>query len=220
MRRIRKTEVVLLGLAALSFGIALSFYPHFPAKIPSLWDSEGNVVQTMPKSLIVLSTPFALVAFMLIIMTASRIRPSFEKKERFARHYDRFAILLFLWSFCVMLQLLLWPLGLQVSFFAVFAAGIGVLCYCFGVMFQKAQKNWFIALRSRWTLSDQEAWNRTHKVGGSLFKIAGITAVAGALLPVRYGGFLVAGPIPLVMAGLIAYAYIIGGVRYRNQTRG
>ncbi|MHC4624399.1 MAG: SdpI family protein [Planctomycetota bacterium] len=217
MRRIRKTEVVLLGLAALSLGIALSFYPHLPAKIPSLWDSEGNVVQTMPKSLIVFSTPFGLVAFMLIIMTTSRIRPSLEKKERFARYYDRFAILFFLWCICGMLQLLLWPLGLQISFFVVFAVGIGVLCFYFGVMFQKAQKNWFIALRTRWTLSNQEAWNRTHKVGGALFKIAGITAIIGGIMPVQYGGFLVIGPIACAVGWLAVYACVVGYFKYRKR---
>jgi len=118
-----------------------------------------------------------------------------------------------------MLQLLLWAVGLQISFFVVFAAGIGVLCFYFGVMFQKARRNWFIALQTRWTLSNQQVWNRTHKVGGTLFKIAGITAIAGALVPPIYGGFLVGGPISFVTVGLIAYACVFGGVRYRKRMK-
>ncbi|MHC4644265.1 MAG: SdpI family protein [Planctomycetota bacterium] len=219
MRKIRKTEIVLLGLVALSLGIALSFYPHLPVEIPAGWDFNDNVVVTIPKDVIVFVSPFGLVGFLLIIMTASRIRPSREKQERFAMCYDRFAILLFLWHICLMLQLVLWPVGLRMSFFLVFALGIGVLCFYFGVMFQKAQKDWFIALRTRWTLSSREVWDKTHRLGGALFKIAGIGAVVGAFLPPCYGMFLVTFPIACAITGLAIYAYVFGYFMYRNRMR-
>ena len=86
-------------------------------------------------------------------------------------------------------------------------------------MFQKAQKDWFIALRTRWTLSNQQFWNRTHKVGGTLFKIAGIAAIGGALLPPVYGRFLVVAPMSFVTVGLIAYAHLFAGAGYRKHMK-
>ncbi|MHC4155385.1 MAG: SdpI family protein [Planctomycetota bacterium] len=215
----RKTEAILLALLGLCLGTALYLYPHLPNEIPTGWDFEGNIRATMPKKVIVSVFPALLVVFTLVIMVSSRIRPSVEKRQRFRSCYDKLAIVIYLWYLCMMLQMMLWPLGLKVSFFVVFSLGIGVICFYFGILFQKADKDSFIAIRTRWTLSSEQVWSKTHKVGGAGFKMAGIAAVVGAFLPVHYGAFLAVAPLTLVMMGLIVYAYVIGYFKYRRRLR-
>jgi len=53
---------------------------------------------------------------------------------------------------------------------------LGILFYYCGILIENAKRNWFIGIRTPWTLSNEKVWERTHKIGGKLFKIAGLIA--------------------------------------------
>jgi uncharacterized membrane protein len=46
----------------------------------------------------------------------------------------------------------------------------------------KVRKNFFIGIRTPWTLASDEVWNRTHRIGGRLFMLSGVIIWLGALL--------------------------------------
>jgi uncharacterized membrane protein len=48
---------------------------------------------------------------------------------------------------------------------------MGILFYIAGVMMSRAKRNYFIGIRTPWTLNNEEVWNKTHRLGGLLFKI-------------------------------------------------
>ena len=43
-----------------------------------------------------------------------------------------------------------------------------------GLMMRVAKRNFFIGIRTPWTLSSDRVWNQTHKVGGVLFIACGV----------------------------------------------
>jgi len=65
---------------------------------------------------------------------------------------------------------------------------------------------WFIGIRTPWTLSNEKVWNKTHRIGGKLFKTAGIIAFLGIFLP-RYAILFVIIPVILVVVYPIIYSY-------------
>lgn len=52
--------------------------------------------------------------------------------------------------------------------------GIGLLFIYIGFLFENIKKNWFIGIRTPRTLSSDRVWEKTHKVGAKLFKLAGV----------------------------------------------
>lgn len=48
---------------------------------------------------------------------------------------------------------------------------------------QNAKINWFLDIRTLWTLSSDNIWKKTNRLGGKLFRIAGIVAMMGAFFP-------------------------------------
>jgi uncharacterized membrane protein len=82
-------------------------------------------------------------------------------------------------------------------------AGIGVMVALLGNLFGKTTKNFFVGIRTPWTLASDEVWLRTHRLGGKLFVIAGSVVVAAALA--GYG--IVALPIALGIAALVPTLY-------------
>ena len=86
------------------------------------------------------------------------------------------------------------------------APAFGILFYYCGILTENAKRNWFIGIRTPWTLSNDVVWDKTHKIGGKLFKIAGAVALFGIFFQ-KYTLFFILAPVILVAAYTIIYSY-------------
>ena len=77
-----------------------------------------------------------------------------------------------------------------------------------GILIDKAKRNWFVGIRTPWTLSSQKVWDKTHQLGGQLFKLSAIIALLG-LLSESLAIYLMIGPIILASIYLFVYSYWI-----------
>ena len=105
-------------------------------------------------------------------------------------------------------QSVLWNLGKEISFSLTMPFLFGALFIYIGFFLEKTKQNWFIGIRTPWTLSSPEVWEKTHKLGGKLFKAAGVLSVLSVFFPAY--AFLVV--IALVIASAIAtviYSYLV-----------
>jgi len=57
--------------------------------------------------------------------------------------------------------------------------GAAGLFYYVGVFLPHAERNWFAGIRTPWTLSSDEVWDRTHALGGRLFKRTAVLTLVG-----------------------------------------
>jgi len=60
---------------------------------------------------------------------------------------------------------------------------VGLLFIFLGNLLPKVPKNYFIGIRTPWTLSSEDIWQRTHRLGGWCFVISGVLMVIRGLLP-------------------------------------
>jgi uncharacterized membrane protein len=44
---------------------------------------------------------------------------------------------------------------------------------------ENAKRNWFIGIKTPWTISNDVVWEKTHKLGGKLFKVAAALSLLG-----------------------------------------
>ena len=58
---------------------------------------------------------------------------------------------------------------------------IGALIVVLGAFMGKVRPNWFIGIRTPWTLSSRRSWQRTHRLGGLLYVAGGFAMVISAL---------------------------------------
>lgn len=61
-------------------------------------------------------------------------------------------------------------------------AGTGLLFLLIGNYLPKTRQNWFLGIRTPWTLSSEFAWEKTHRLAGRLFMAAGFIAMIGAFV--------------------------------------
>ena len=211
---VRKSEILIVGIALFSFVIGIFYYPRMPEKMASHWNAQGRVDDYLSRFWGMFLIPIALVGLALLFMAIPRIDPLKENIEKFRRYYDGFVILFMIFMVCVYLQMILWNIGIKIGPNVTLPIGTGLLFIGAGILCENAKRNWFIGIRTPWTLSSERVWDKTHKLGGKLFKIAGVIAMVGIFFQ-SYVVFFVLVPVLLVAAYTIVYSYF----EYQKEMR-
>ncbi len=202
----RKSESVVLVLVLLSFIVAGYLYPQMPDEMASHWNAKGEVDDYMSKFWGLFLMPIVLLGLWIMFLLIPKIDPLKENIEKFRRYFDGFIILITVYMLYIYLLTLLWNKGITFDMTRAITPAIGVLFYYVGVLVENAEMNWFIGIRTPWTLSDEEVWNETHKRGGKLFKIAGVITLLGLAIPSLAIFFMIV-PVMLVSFYTIAFSY-------------
>ncbi|NJD51922.1 MAG: SdpI family protein [Candidatus Methanoperedens sp.] len=210
----RKSEIVIIGIVLLSFGIGIYVYPEMPEKIASHWNAQGEVDGYMSKFWGIFLMPIISVGLFLLFVIIPGIDPYKSNIEKFRKYYDNFIIVIILFLFYIYLLTIFWNMGFRYNMITLLSPAFAILFYYSGVLIENAKMNWFIGIRTPWTLSSEKVWDKTHKIGGKLFKIAGIIAFAGILFQ-SYAIFFILVPILSAVIYLVIFSYI----EYQKETK-
>jgi len=203
-------------VAALLVQIALAayFYPSLPDAVVSHWNAAGVPNGYAPKFVGLFLVPAMTAALMLLFEAIPVIDPMAANIRRFRKQYDTFVAILAVFMLAVQADIVLWNIGVFISPNVVLPIGLGAMFYYFGIMFEAVKRNWFIGIRTPWTLSSERVWNETHKAAATLFKISGVIAMAGALVP-QYALYFVLVPVFAIVAFSFVYSYM----RYAREEK-
>ncbi|AKB75469.1 membrane protein, putative [Methanosarcina lacustris Z-7289] len=203
----RKALFAITGLVLLSFILSIYFYPQVPEHMATHWNSQGEVNGYMSKLWGLFFMPLMITGLVIMFLKIPKIGPRKENIAKFRKYYDGFIVLLVLVMVAVHLQTLLWNTGIKISPNAVFPAGIGLLFYYTGILTENAEQNWFIGIRTPWTLSSERVWKRTNRLGGKLFRIAGIAAIFGTFFP-KLAIYFILVPVIFVAGFTVIFSYL------------
>lgn len=206
MERIARVVIVVALVAA--FAIAFWAYPQLPAKVPSHWNAAGEVDGYSSRAFGAFGLPLIMLGLTAFLLVIPRIDPLKKNIESFITEYHVFVAAFELFFLLIYLQTILWALGTEISMNAVISVGCGMLFICVGWMIGRAKRNFFIGIRTPWTLMSEEVWARTHALGSKLFYAAGVIALFGTVLP-GYAIWLIV--VPTIGAAVISvvYSYVI-----------
>jgi uncharacterized membrane protein len=154
-------------------------------------------------------------AMLLAFRAFPLIDPRRENYPKFAGAYEGILIIVLLFMLALHLSLLSTMLGKPVAVMRLLPVGIGLLLIGIGALLPKARANWFIGIRTPWTLSNDRVWERTHKFGGAVMIATGVLIAASALLVPVWTHRVMAAAIAAMAVVLIGYSYFA----WRQETR-
>ncbi len=195
-----------VSIVAAAFAMTALAYPALPAVIPTHWNAAGVADGFMSKTRGAFVLPAVMAAMALFLAVLPRVSPRGFEMSGFASAYTamRRGVLLFL--LYVHALALYAGLGHEVSMTVAVFAGAGILLALLGNYLGKVRKNFFVGIRTPWTLASDEVWERTHRFGGRLWVAGGLTMCAVALA----GKVLWALPIVALLALVpVAYSYVV-----------
>jgi len=207
-RYMKKTNIAALVIIIVSFVIGIYLYSQMPERMASHWNSAGNVDGYMSKFWGVFLMPIISVGMLLLFLVIPKIDPLKKNIKKFVKYYDWFILLMIAFFFYIYMLTIYWNLGNVFDMGRMIIPAIGILFIYIGVLVENAKRNWFIGIRTPWTLSSDKVWKKTHKIGGKLFKIAGVIALFGIVIP-EYSMWLVLIPALFVAIFTLVYSYVL-----------
>jgi immunity protein, SdpI family len=212
--KIKITQILITSFILASFLLGAYLYPQMPERMASHWDASGSVNGYMPKLWGLFLMPIISTILFLAFLVIPKIDPLKENIAKFRSYFDWFILLLFGFLFYLYLLTIAWNLGYRFNMIQLMAPAIGLLIYYVGVLTENAKQNWFIGVRTPWTLSSERVWNKTNRQAGKLFKAAGVIAVLGAVFP-QYAIALILVPVILAAIYPLVYSYL----EYQRETK-
>jgi uncharacterized membrane protein len=190
------------------FFTSIYVYTSLPENVASHWNAHGQVDGYMPKFWGTFFLPLISVGLLGLLLGLPIIDPLRANFTQFQKYYDWFIVIIM--GFFAYLQglILIWNLGYSFPFTQLFILPIVILFLYIGVLLEHSEQNWFVGIRTPWTLSNEQVWKRTSHFGGQLFKLAGIVSGISILVP-DAGIYLIL--IPTLVAGVlpIIYSYYV-----------
>ena len=203
----KKTTIFALFIIILSFVISIYFYPSFPDQVASHWNSQGEVDGYMGKFWGLFLMPIISLAILLLFLAIPKIDPLKNNIKKFEKYFDGFIVLILLFLFYIYVLTVLWNMNIVFNMTQMILPALGILFFYCGILIENAKRNWFIGIRTPWTLSNEKVWNATHKLGGKLFKIAGILAFIGLFFQ-KFALLLFIVPVLVFSLYLVVYSYL------------
>jgi uncharacterized membrane protein len=190
--------------------LALVAYPFLPAKIPSHWDAAGQINGYMPKWLgafFPAGMGIVLTVFLRgLVAIGPRLGRENQRVTASQINYVIFGLVVLLLIFQVVSFAV--ALGLPIDSASVLNLVLSLGMILLGNYMGKFRRNFWMGIRTPWTLTSDTVWERTHRLGGWLFVLCGIIGIAVTFVPgVRLWSIIVL----LLAASLITviYSYVI-----------
>jgi uncharacterized membrane protein len=180
-----RSDIAAVLLIVISGAAAVLVYPSLPEQFAVHFDASGTPDSFYGRALGASIIPAVAVGVYALFRALPHIDPRGENIREFQGAFD--AIMLLTLAFLAYLQglLLAYNLGIKYPQDALILGGVGLLFAGIGVLFRRAEPNWFVGIRTPWTLSDDEVWRRTHRAAAPVFVVAGAFIAGSAFLPLQ-----------------------------------
>src|SRR5260221_485728 len=212
----RTTTIIVLLMLVAGIVAGLLLWNRLPDQMASHWDINDQVNGYMPKTWGVFLMPLIALGMFLLFLVIPNIDPLKANIARFRETFNLFVALIVAFMLYIYALTLTWNLGYtNFKMSTSMLPAMGLLFIFVGFMLRKAKRNFFIGIRTPWTLSSDTVWDKTHQLGSILFMVSGVLALIGGI----FGGmtafwFLF---VPLIGSTifLLVYSYFL----YQQATR-
>ncbi len=206
----RATVIASVVMIALAILLSLSFYSRLPEAMASHWGFNDQVNGTMPRFWGAFLMPIVTFAMLGLFLLLPAIDPLKANIAKFRQVFNAFILVIIAFMLYIHVLTLAWNLGDRAfRMSTAIVPAIGLLFVVAGVLISKAKRNFFIGIRTPWTLASDHVWDVTHRVGAVAFIVCGIVALAGIFFPGPVAFLLVIAPILVCTLFLVVYSYVL-----------
>jgi len=211
----RLTTIIVLVLVLAATIAGLTLWNRLPDQMASHWNVNDQVDGYMSKFWGVFLMPLISLGMFLLFLVIPNIDPLKANIAQFRDAFNLFIVLIVGFMVYVYALTLLWNLGYtDFGLGKAMMPALGVLFIFVGYMLRKAKRNFFIGIRTPWTLSSDRVWDETHRIGAILFALSGVLALLGSFFGGMTAFVMLMVPILGSAIFLVIYSYIL----YQKET--
>ena len=213
----RITLIVSLVLIVAATLVGILLWNQLPEQMASHWDVNDQVNGYMPKFWGLFLMPLVTLGMLALFLIIPEIDPLKANITQFREVFNLFIALIIGFMIYVHGLTLAWSLGYHnFKMSMAMLPFMGLLFIAIGFMLRKAKRNFFIGIRTPWTLSSDRVWDETHRLGAILFMVSGALAVVGGF----FGGMVAFWMLFVPLIGSTLFLLVYSYVLYRRETKG
>lgn len=201
-----KKEWFLILLIITSFIGGWIFNSRLPDILPTHWNIAGQVDGYSPKQMVTLGFPAIALGMYLMMFLLPLIDPKKRNYDLFKGAYFIIRSIILAFFILMFWAIVLYGLGYKLDISKFVVISIGMLFVVLGNYLGRVRQNFFVGIRTPWTLSNEEVWAKTHRLAGKLMVLAGIFMIIG----IFFNGILTF----IIMIAFLTYPVIYSYVIY------
>jgi uncharacterized membrane protein len=174
-----------LGAAAVILATlvgTLVAYPQLPNVVPIHWDAQGQVNGWGPKWSLFLYGPGMMLGMVLLFSALPWLSPKSFEVDSFRATYLYIMIVIVALLAYVQLLILVSSLGVAIDVSRAVEGGVCLLIALLGNVLGKVRRNFYVGVRTPWTIANEQVWNATHRFAAKTFFAGGLLGLIAVIL--------------------------------------
>ena len=212
----KTTVIVTLMLIAAAVVAGAALWSRLPEQMASHWNVNDQVDGYMSRFWGVFLMPLTATGMLILFLLVPQIDPLKANIAKFRETFNLFIVLIIAFLLYLYGLTLAWSLGctgFQMSL--AMLPALGVLFIFIGYLLRRAKRNWFIGIRTPWTLSSDKVWDETHRLGAILFMASGLLTIIGSFFGGTVAFWFILVPLLGSTLFLVVYSYVL----YQRETK-
>jgi len=208
-------DVLIWVIIAIQIIVGIFGFIVLPDTVPIHWGINGQANGYGPKWVGTFLFPLISIGIYVLILVLLAAGPRLGGRQATTANLQIAKVIIagiILFMLVIQLATIAQSLGIGFDITTVVMLAISVLFIFIGNYMGKMRRNFWMGIRTPWTLTNAIVWERTHRLGGWLFVAVGLIGIVCSFIPsLRFWGVIV--PIIAVCIFLYIYSYVC----YRQQ---
>ncbi|MEM7112709.1 MAG: SdpI family protein [Chloroflexota bacterium] len=183
MKNLTRLLIFTAVVAVIMFLVSAWAWQQIPAgeQVPVHWNAAGEADRFGSKFEGLLLMPIIMVVVMGVVAAVTFIEPKRRNLLQSHRAFGAFWIAISLFFLMLHVTMTLITLGYAIPINIAISVGLGLLFIVIGNFLGKIRSTYTFGIRTPWTLDSELSWNKTHRLGGKLFMLAGVATLLSGL---------------------------------------
>ncbi len=204
-----KSAMIIAAIPVLISAIlGVIAYPHLPEKVPTHWNFQGQVDGWGSPEQGAFLFPALILVLYVFFIVIPKIDPKRKSYTMMGKAYGAMVIGTLFVLTAFYLVTLGAALGYPLNIPALIQFGAGALFIIIGNYMGKFKHNYFVGVRTPWTLANEEVWRKTHRLAGPLWVLGGLVLIVMSFLPPGILLKIFFGVLAVIVVIPAAYSYL------------
>lgn len=207
MNKLKTIDLIAWLFILIMVVSAIYFNGHLPDRVITHWNASGQADGWGSKNFHLIFFPLLTIAIYFLFKFLPKIDPKRRNYEQFDLSYHGFRLAFVIFFVVMFVVTSLVNMGYKINIGMTVGVLIGLLFIFIGLIIKNIKQNWFMGIRTPWTLSSDYVWTKTHIFAQKIFILAGFIFVLLPFLPAKYFGYYILTVVLLIVLGTYGYSY-------------
>ncbi|GGH78638.1 putative membrane protein [Pullulanibacillus pueri] len=202
--------MILILLSVIAWLVA---WPYLPSEIATHWNAKGEVNGYSSRFGATLIMNGLLIFLYFLFLVLPKVDPKKNNYRLFSKSYTIISNTVLVIFFILSLLTLLYSLGYPIPMAGLSPFIVGAIFIVLGNFMQTIRPNFFLGVRTPWTISNENVWRKTHRLAGKFMFIAGIIIILSVFFPDNWESAIIITCAVLSVGIPACYSYWV----YKNE---